>query len=337
MSAPTQTDDWVFDTVKPKTMARPVVHTMKKRKLSQQQPTMPELPIDEFMQMDLNEPTPPPSPQKEMVDEDTALLQAQAPEHQSENDWPVSRQVSQSVELGTVQRRPSAMGTARRVSNPVRKVSSPAHRASAINHSPAKQPLALDMSFGNGVSTTRQFRRVSDESPVLQHAPVNNENLPPAVDSASKEGRLGRKLFSKVLDPAFHEVYAHTATRAKQEALSQVEQAWATLDALDPEGSLVLFKTMLEKMHNEPKLAAMLQPAASISNTPQKPKLVLAQNNPHLKSHRRRQSSQVSFISAVAEKPLSLPVSTEPGMEHTKQLADVLYGRWAEGLRARWT
>lgn len=31
-----------------------------------------------------------------------------------------------------------------------------------------------------------------------------------------------------------------------------------------------------------------------------------------------------------------MPGKVEPGMEHTSMLADVLYGRWTEGLRQRW-
>lgn len=33
---------------------------------------------------------------------------------------------------------------------------------------------------------------------------------------------------------------------------------------------------------------------------------------------------------------LQLPGQLVPGMEHTKQLADALYGKWAEGLKNRW-
>jgi hypothetical protein len=61
----------------------------------------------------------------------------------------------------------------------------------------------------------------------------------------------------------------------------------------------------------------------------------MAQNNPHLKSHRRKQSALTPEASPKA--PLSsLPGQHVPGMEHTKQLSDVLYQRWAEGLRNRW-
>lgn len=85
---------------------------------------------------------------------------------------------------------------------------------------------------------------------------------------------------------------------------------------------------------SEPKLSALL--LQSQPTTPQKPKLVLAQNNPHLKSHRRRQSSLMPMDDGWAEKQSNLPGQLTPGMEHTKQLADVLYSKWAEGLKNRW-
>jgi len=85
---------------------------------------------------------------------------------------------------------------------------------------------------------------------------------------------------------------------------------------------------------SDPKLAALLP--TSQPSTPQKPKLVLAQNNPHLKSHRRRQSSLMPADDMWVEKQANLPGQLTPGMEHTKQLADVLYSKWVGGLRNRW-
>lgn len=71
--------------------------------------------------------------------------------------------------------------------------------------------------------------------------------------------------------------------------------------------------------------------------TVQKPKLVMAQNNPHLKSHRRRQSSIPSTTSSIlVDKQLDLPGQVIPGMEHTSRIADALYGKWVEGLKNRW-
>ena len=88
-------------------------------------------------------------------------------------------------------------------------------------------------------------------------------------------------------------------------------------------------------MRSDPKLASLL--LISQPSTQQKPKLILAQNNPHLKSHRRRQSSVAPSADDMwVEKHMNLPSQHIPGMEHTKQLTDVLFSKWVDGLRNRW-
>jgi serine/threonine-protein kinase 24/25/MST4 len=84
-------------------------------------------------------------------------------------------------------------------------------------------------------------------------------------------------------------------------------------------------------------------PMSTSSGSPLKgTKLILAQNNPHLKSHRRRQSAFVvgeklhgqKESSALDEK--KLPGYVERGMEQQGLLADILYGQWMQGVRSRW-
>jgi serine/threonine-protein kinase 24/25/MST4 len=86
-------------------------------------------------------------------------------------------------------------------------------------------------------------------------------------------------------------------------------------------------------------------PTSTNSSSPLKgPKLVLAQNNPHLKSHRRRQSAFVGgekmwgmekdVFGGIDER--KLPGHVEKGMEQQGLLADILYGQWIGGLKNRW-
>jgi serine/threonine-protein kinase 24/25/MST4 len=84
-------------------------------------------------------------------------------------------------------------------------------------------------------------------------------------------------------------------------------------------------------------------PSSTPSSSPFKgPKLVLAQNNPHLKSHRRRQSAFVGGekmwgadkYGDIDEK--KLPGHVEKGMEQQGLLSDILYGQWINGLKSRW-
>jgi serine/threonine-protein kinase 24/25/MST4 len=131
------------------------------------------------------------------------------------------------------------------------------------------------------------------------------------------------------------EVLGTTADQEKRDAISRLAEAWSDLEMLDPEGLYHIIRGMNERLGSDPKLSSLV-PQAPPPESPQRPRLVLAQNNPHLKSHRRRQSA------ASPESPLQpaqlagLPGQQIPGMEHTKQLSDVLYSRWAEGLRNRW-
>ncbi|KAI9857050.1 MAG: hypothetical protein M1813_008656 [Trichoglossum hirsutum] len=213
------------------------------------------------------------------------------------------------------------------------KVASPARRPSG-----QKQPLVPDMSFGNSGSTIRQFRRVSDNSPNISPESSltgRDENRPPLVETVTKESLLGRRVYSSVVENTLQEVHSQTSSQGKREALSRVADAWSVLDAIDPEGEYQLLKLIIERVSSDPKLSSLL-PGAN-QNVPQKPKLVLATNNPHLRSHRRRQSLQVPEEDIWTDShQTNLPGRLVPGMEHTKLLADVLYSRWAEGLKTRW-
>ncbi|CAL8583880.1 hypothetical protein XPA_009491 [Xanthoria parietina] len=200
-----------------------------------------------------------------------------------------------------------------------------------------RQPLAASTCFGNSASIARQFRRVSDKS--LNESPPTSltevdENEEPKAGTVTKEGLIGRRAYSKAIEVAFHEAYSQTASQRKREALSQVAQAWSVLDQEDPEGECQLLKLIMGRLQSDSKLFTLLsnQPL----NPSASPKLLLAQSNPHLKSHRRRQSSLIPSENGAAGKSMNLPGQMIPGMEHTKQLADVLYGKWAEGLMNRW-
>ncbi|KAL1966682.1 hypothetical protein VTN77DRAFT_3879 [Rasamsonia byssochlamydoides] len=242
------------------------------------------------------------------------------------------------------QSKPVANSTVRRTPAPERSRANTKRRSSGV-----KQPLGVDLSFGNSPSTVRQFRRVSDK---MTDDYGHHPHLPPGMDenvgpktlfsetttSNSKEAQLGRRAYSKAIGLACQEILANTGDQEKREAISRLAEAWSDLEMVDPEGLYHILKLSNEKLKADPKLACLL-PEPSPSESPPKPRLVLAQNNPHLKSHRRRQSAAAQIqaeANANASQMQNLPGQHVPGMEHTKQLADVLYQRWSEGLRNRW-
>jgi len=262
-----ESDDWTFDTVKPGTvMPMPAQQeTIRKSKLSEVATPTLEPPIDMMESMVIKNDIPPKDdPYLDDMDQPATVRLAQRqpsttrlaspvkqnipappPRSPTKPASPVKSMIT-ATPTGSPKRTPSRIGSPASKLAPLSR--SPSKRtASAI--SPLKQPLGVDTSFGNGNSSQRQFRRVSEEAMEIKQ----DENEHPAAEYATKEGRLGKRLFAKVIDPACQEVYAKTAEQAKLETISKVNQAWAALDALDPEGELLLFKSMLEKVQRYEK------------------------------------------------------------------------------------
>lgn len=379
-------DEWVFDTIKPATVRQQQLakHTIKRRKLSRIPSNDGTDNAAEMMQqMDLNAAplgnitnSPSTSPSK-----NSSTIRTPKPATDSQRRR-VSALTTRKVSVSTP--------TARRVS---RQVSGSTPTARRVSGQP-KQPLGLDMSFGNGTSTVRQFKRVSSghvqssppQQPSVEEVQVFDsdvENQPPrqqqpkAAAPVTKEAVLGRRVYVKAIGPAFQEAYAATGDRTKREQMAKVAEAWSKFDELDPEGELLLLKGMMDRIQNDPKLAAQLLPqrvanaqlASLRMSSPQKkamvsihehdmgsrdvtpqssptkskaspekrdgtPKLVLNPQNPHLKKMRSKQHLQEEKEKSLLDE--KMPGRSEQGMEHVSMLSDVLYGRWAEGLKARW-
>jgi serine/threonine-protein kinase 24/25/MST4 len=437
-------EEWVFDTIKPSTIAPP-----KRRKMSRIPSDASDM-TNPYATIEARE-REPPSAMLERMDLNAAPLGNGSPapnyptmmrkphldqikiENQNRNQTPTKRTQS----TATAMRVPSGQTpTARKVS---------------VTPQVQKQPLGLDMSFGNSPSGVRPFRRVSsgghakkekdressvssvleprsngglDRKKSASNASTlvdHDENTPPlpffkddykevpipvTPILVTKESLLGRRAYSKVIDSTFQEQHAQTAEAGKREALARLHNAWSVLDRVDPEGEFLLLKSLVDRLKDDPKMSAALgltstappmlstptssptkqqhhqqrpapamgspqkpapgtprshRPTQSLAhidtsvmstpnssmisnpNSPSKQRLVLAKNNPHLKSHKRRQSAMVESdftkMARVGEEeidPTRLPGYVRPGMEQAGGLAEVLYGRWMEGLKNRW-
>jgi serine/threonine-protein kinase 24/25/MST4 len=119
-----------------------------------------------------------------------------------------------------------------------------------------KQPLGVDLTFGNSPSTVRQFRRVSDKIPAensysSQYSFGPDENSSPKTlfsEPNSKEAQLGRRAYSKAVGMACQEVLATTGDQEKREAISRLAEAWSDLEMVDPEGLYHILRTTNEKL-----------------------------------------------------------------------------------------
>lgn len=269
LSPRAEEDEWVFDTVRPSTAN--AMQTTKRRKMSRV-PSTDAAAVAKLMQrMDLDD-----APLGDVTDSPLR-----------ERRRPSSRQVSS----GTAIRVPPANATSRRISNI------------------PKQPLGVDLTFGNSPSTVRHFKRVSSgerraalrSNPHAEPSPqnnqsfqpnpeartfrpspptsthpldVNNENTPPACDyppmPVTKDALYGRRAYSKVLDSVFQEAYADTASPHQREAIGRLGQAWQQLDEVDPQGEFMLLKAMVDRLKGDAKLASALGIEVSPTQSPRK-------------------------------------------------------------------
>lgn len=155
--------------------------------------------------------------------------------------------VSKPVANSTVRRTPAAERS------PSIKRANTKRRSSGI-----KQPLGLNLSYGNSPSTVRQFRRVSDRT---TNDSAQNYNYPLGMDENagaktlftdpipnSKEAQLGRRAYSKGIGIACQEILSNTGDQEKREAISRLAEAFSDLEMADPEGLYHIIKLANEKM-----------------------------------------------------------------------------------------
>ena len=207
-------------------------------------------------------------------------------------DGPLQPTTPGTVRKATAVRRnpSSASRQSSRQNSMIRHVSNGSPRASLG----PKRPLQPDMSFGNSGSTMRLFRRVPSDgsnSGYLGSSPPEfaNENLPPPayhspVEPNSKEAMLGRRLYNKALEPCLDELHAQTAASSKREALARISDAFAFLDAVDPEGAYHLLRSFVSTVSHDAKLSNAFLPqppsSSSKSQTPTEPAPTQQQQQP---------------------------------------------------------
>ena len=278
MSSADEDDDWVFDTIKPGVSVKVpslAKQTVKRRKL-ERIPSGDGSEVGNATQameaMNLDA-----APLGDITNSSTAT-----PTKEVSTIRTPKPRVSSVRKISAITARKVSVSspTARRTSRKISGNTPTARKVSAAQSSP-KQPLGLDMSFGNSTSTVRQFKRVSSG---IQHASPEHaasaspqdsvfdsdaENKPPPPPPQhqqqlpilnTKEAILGRRAYVKCLDSAFQEAHAATGDRVKREALSRVAEAWSKLDEVDSEGELLLLKGIMDRIQSDPKLASKLLP-----------------------------------------------------------------------------
>ncbi|KAL2170963.1 hypothetical protein VTG60DRAFT_4225 [Thermothelomyces hinnuleus] len=190
-------------------------------------------------------------------------------------DGPLQPNTPGTVRRATMRRQPSSASRQSSRQNSVRRRASNGSPRPSLGQ---RRPLQPDMSFGNSGSTMRLFRRVpSDGSNPgcfdTSSSGYADENYPPPayhapVEPNSKEAMLGRRLYDKALSPCLDELHAQTAASSKREALARLSDAFAVLDAVDPEGAYHLLRNLVSAVSQDTKLANAFLPQQSPSSKP---------------------------------------------------------------------
>ncbi|KAK5088326.1 hypothetical protein LTR05_002543 [Lithohypha guttulata] len=360
-----QADEWLFDTVRAAPVRQPSASYTQRRRKSQRT-----------------------SAEMSLCSEATTMMEDmsidQTPTRRSSQQFPANSSVRRSSTKkrisSTQQQRPplginmsfgnspSTIRQFRRVSPTVNAENEDPLQSWSMKSLPPDEdvytstPMSIDQD--SAVSTSSNLSRFSSQAST--------------INSESKEASLGKALYSQVVGLSCQDVLNETGDQARREAVSRVAEAFSDLEAADPEGLYHIMKSIVGRMQADDRLKDMLPKPVAISaaqhseleedigtvqRTPSKAprskqvsetrngsptKLVLAQNNPHLKSHRRRQSTQVMSressqvyspkLSAkdVEEKQLDKLIEGSGVLPHVSAMESCMYDRWLDGLRVRW-
>jgi serine/threonine-protein kinase 24/25/MST4 len=185
---------------------------------------------------------------------------------------------------------------------------------------PSRQPPQLLQSPSKAIRFSTATTAASLDPPFTSPSKPSRSSST-SSNKETKESTLGKRLYGKAIGLSCQEVLDLTADAGKRDTLARLAESFSDLESSDAEGLYAVMTSIIGRMKDDEKLKLLLpnttmSPPASLppsavnsrqssvvpSKSPSKAtngaKLVMAQNNPHLKSHRRRQSAVVSAVSS---------------------------------------
>ena len=154
----------------------------------------------------------------------------------------------------------------------------------------------------NGSSTNTSMTKSTDttSSPPQPPSITASQSIAPVPIPLG----LAHYLQTHAIAPSVQDIFTRTTTATsgdsnKQAVLSRLMEAFSELESVDPEALLQIFNGIMKRVRRDEGLKCLLEDGTE-QISPQKvsasgagpgAKLVLAQNNPHLRSHHRRRQS----------------------------------------------
>lgn len=291
----------------------------------------------------------------------------------SENTGPSRRVASPSPSPS----KPTRAGTARRRSPPNASPNSARreqlhhhhHRhitkeSQVLHNDPSRSPSPEPQSYtAKSTSTVRPVRRVSEKNNRPGNSTTSSSSASTGIASQPSQPSDAQSLYNTIIHTSLAQLTTNTsATPQEHLAAARLSSAWSSLNEVSPEASILLLRSMLDQLQRNPALNALVSPTSQSPLPPPPPpppsttpKATPAKAPELLSSspaatgsplaRRKRRSSVVSGAGAggVGGRRRG-GSSASVGMEETAEgkgvnavLADVLYGRWVEGLRGRWS
>ena len=265
--------------------------------------------------------------------------------------------------------KPTRVGTARRRSPPNSSPNSARreqlhhhhHRhitkeSQVLHNDPSRSPSPESQSHtAKSTSTVRPVRRVSEKN----NRPGTATTSSSASTGITSQPSNAQSLYNTVIHTSLAQLTTNTsATPQEHLAAARLSSAWSSLNEVNPEASILLLRSMLDQLQRNPALNTLVSPTSQSPLSPPPPtaaRKATPAKAPELLSsspaatgsplaRRKRRSSVVSGAGAggVGGRRRG-GSSASVGIEETAEgkgvnavLADVLYGRWVEGLRGRW-
>jgi len=231
------------------------------------------------------------------------------------------------------------------------------HNDPSPSPSPSPEPQSHT---AKSTSTVRPVRKVSKNS----NRPANATTSSSASSSGTASTGItsqpsdAQSLYNAIIHTSLTQLTTNTsATPQEHLATARLSSAWSSLNEVNAEASILLLRSMLDQLQRNPALNALVSsasqppppppPTTAARATPAKITEPLSSSPATTGSplaRRKRRSSVVSGAGASGVGGRRRGGSSASvGMEETAEgkgvnavLADVLYGRWVEGLRGRW-
>ncbi|PUU77655.1 hypothetical protein B9Z19DRAFT_148938 [Tuber borchii] len=241
-----------------------------------------------------------------------------------------------------------------------------------LHNDPSRSPSPEPQSHtAKSTSTVRPVRRVSEKNNRPGNATTSSStssSSTPSTGITSQPSQPSQppdaqSLYNSIIHTSLAQLTTNTSAAPQEHlAAARLSSAWSSLNEVNPEASILLLRSMLDQLQRNPALNALVSPTSQSPLSPRPPppppptaRKATPAKAPELLSsspaatgsplaRRKRRSSVVSGAGAGgAGGRRRGGSSASVGMEETAEgkgvnavLADVLYGRWVEGLRERW-